>query len=123
MANLDSVTFSITRTSFPDGHICTIEYSYYLHIDPQKYIDDVTFSISVSLYGDDLLHEKLIGNPPYDVHVITKTDSQPIQRKFVVPCEILDEAIGEDKVFLKIFVTTSEGEHITEKSATVKDWF
>ena len=123
MASIDSLTFSITRTSFPDGHICSIEYSYYLHIDKEKYYHDVAFNISASLYGDDLTHEKMIGTPPYDVHMITKQDSQPVSRKFIVPCEILDEAVGEDRIFLKLHIADSEGDLITEKSATVKDWF
>lgn len=123
MANVNSFTFSITRISFPDGHICSIDYSYYLKIDPKKYYEDVSFSIGIELCGKDLLHDKSLGTPPYDSHMIDKNTPQPVSRKFVVPCDTLDENWGADHIYLKIYVSTSDGELITEKSATIEDWF
>lgn len=123
MANVESFTFSITRTSFPDGRICSIDYSYFLKIDPNKYNNDVSFSVGIELFGEDLFHDKSIGTPPYDSHMINKHTPQPINRKFVVPCDILDENWGADHIYLKVYVSGSDGDLLTEKSATIQDWF
>lgn len=123
MISLDSVNFSITRTSFSTGHICSIDYSYALRIDKRKYFADVSFEVSVLLFGDDLLRDKPLGSPPYDSHVIHRDDLMPIKRSFAMPCSVLDEAVGEDKIFLKIHVTSSDGEYVAERSDTIHDWF
>jgi hypothetical protein len=122
-ACIDSVTFSINRTSYPTGHICSINYSYFLRFAEKEVENDVSFQVSVALYGDDLLRNKHIGETVYDSHVITSIEPMPIERSFAVACDILDEAVGEDKIFLKIIATRSDGEIITARSATVKDWF
>ena len=123
MATIDSLTFSITRTSFPDGHICSVDYSYFLHIDSQNYHTDTSFSITAELYGDDLMHDKLLGSAPFDSHVVDKHTHQPVERRFGLPCDVLDEAWGEDRIYLKLYISASDGTLITEKSATIKDWF
>lgn len=123
MATVDSLTFSITRTSFPDGHICSVDYSYFLHIDSAKYHAEASFSITVELYGNDLMHDKLLTLNPLDPHVVDRRTAQPVERRFVLPCETLDEAWGEDRIYLKLSIQASDGEHITETSATVRDWF
>jgi hypothetical protein len=123
MAKIESLTFSITRTSYPDVSICSVEYSYYLHIDAKQYVHDDSFSICVELHGDDILHDKRIGESSYDSHVVNKLDEMPQTRSFSVPCEVLDEAWGEDRVYLKIYVQSSGGEVITQKTATIREWF
>jgi hypothetical protein len=123
MASIDSLTFSITRTSFPDGHVCSIEYSYYLHIDPEQYRHEDVFSMSAELHGDDVFYDKTIGKPVYDTHVISRSDVMPQRRSFTVPCEVLDEAWGEDRVYLKLYVASSDGEMLTAKSAIIHEWF
>ena len=123
MAKIESLTFSITRTSYPDASVCSVEYSYYLHIDAEQFVHDDSFSISVELHGDDLLHDKRIGEPSYDSHVVNKLNKMPQTRSFSVPCEVLDEAWGEDKVYLKMYVQSSGGEVISEKTATIREWF
>lgn len=123
MAQIESLDFSITRTSFPDGHVCSVEYSYYLVLDIQQYNVDETFSIGVELHGDDLMHDKVIGSPPYDTHMVSTKDKMPLKRTFAVDCDILDEAWGQDRIYLRIYVHSSRGERLTEKTATIKDWF
>jgi hypothetical protein len=123
MAEIESLTFSITRTSFPDGHICSLEYSYYLYTYPEQYVHDDTFSISVELHGDEPMHDKKIGEPIYDSHVIDKKTRMPVTRKFSVPCEVLDEAWGKDHIYLRLYVISSGGEILTEDTATISDWF
>ena len=123
MAAIDSITFSITRTSFPTGHICSIDYSYFLRIDEAEFEHHDVFNVSVALYGDDLLFDKHIGQAMYDVHVISVTEPMPVIRSFVVDCSVLNEAIGADKVFIKIHAVSSLGQSVTGRSETVRDWF
>jgi len=107
MARIDSLTFNITRTSYPDASICSIEYSYYLHIDNAQYTHDDSFSVTVELHGDDLLHDKRIGEPSYDTHMVTKLDPMPATRRFSVPCNVLNEAWGENRALLSLRVELS----------------
>ena len=123
MASIDSITFSITRTSYPTGHICSIDYSYALRFTDQEIERNLNYNISVALYGDDLLRDKHIGEPAYDAHIVSINEPMPIKRSFAVSCDILDEAIGEDKVFMKIFAVSSAGDVVSAKSETIKDWF
>ena len=123
MAVIDSITFSITRTSYPTGHICSIDYSYYLRIDEDEFDHNDTFNVSVAIYGDDLLRDKQVGETAYDTHVINVKETMPVKRSFGVDCDVLDEAVGEDKVFIKIYAVTNEGRVLTARSETIKDWF
>jgi hypothetical protein len=123
MAEIDSITFSITRTSYPTGHICSIDYSYSLRVHASEPEADATFHVSAVLYGDDMLRDKHIGAPAYDNHLITVNEPMPINRSFAVPCEILDEAVGEDRIFLKIYALGDKGQVVEARSETIKDWF
>jgi hypothetical protein len=123
MAKIDSLTFTITRTSSPAGHICRIDYGYYLAIDPQQYRHGDSFSVTAELHGDDIIYDQTLGEPVYDPHIVDRSTSMPVDRHFIVPCEILDEALGTDKIYLKLFIKSSEGEILTVRSATVKDRF
>ncbi|MFV2056779.1 MAG: hypothetical protein ACC707_09945 [Thiohalomonadales bacterium] len=123
MANIESLEFSITRKSFPGGHICSVDYSYYIHIDLEQYESNEIFRIDVELHGDDLMKDKLIGDPPYDTHTIDAHGKMPQSRSFAIDCDLLDESWGEDRIFLRIFVNSNRGERLTEKTASIKDWF
>ncbi|WP_455206052.1 hypothetical protein [Kaarinaea lacus] len=123
MAAIDSITFSITRTSYPTGHICSIDYSYFLRIDDNEFEHHQSYNISVMLFGDDLLRDKPIGDSVYDVHTIDVDEPMPVNRQFAVDCDVLDEALGEDKIFIKISAVSNSGEIISAKSETIKDWF
>jgi hypothetical protein len=123
MAAIDSITFSITRTSHPTGHICRVDYSYFLRINEAEFEHHDVFNVSVHLFGDDWLFDKHLGHELYDAHVIGVMDSMPVSRGFVVDCSVLNEAFGEDKVFIKIHAVSSTGQVIEAKSETVRDWF
>lgn len=123
MASIDSITFSITRTSYPTGHICSIDYSYFLRIDEEEFEHHEVFNVSVVLFGDDLLFDRHIGDTVYDAHVVSVTDNMPVKRSFAVDCAVLNEAIGEDRVFVKIHAVSNTGQTITSRSETIRDWF
>ena len=123
MAKIESLTFSITRTSYPVGHICRIDYSYYLAIDAQQFRHGDAFSVVVELHGDDMLYDQTLGEPAYDPHVVDPNTPMPVARNFLVQCELLDEALGTDKIYIKLVIKSSEGEVLSARSATVKDRF
>ncbi|WP_455201923.1 hypothetical protein [Kaarinaea lacus] len=123
MATIKSLIFTITRSSHAVGHICTVEYSYYLQIAAAEYHHDDAFSVVVELHGEDMLLDQTLGNRFYDAHVVDRAQEMPVSRNFVVPCEILDEALGTDKIYLKLVIKSSEGEVLTAKSETIADRF
>lgn len=123
MAEIQSLTFSITRTSSPVGHICRVDYSYYLFIDPQEYRHEDSFSVVVELHGDDIAHDQSLGEHFYDAHIVQKDSKMPAERGFIVDCEVLNEALGVDQIYLKLIVRSSEGQVLTAKSGIIKDRF
>jgi hypothetical protein len=123
MTTIDALTFTITRTSHPVGHICQVEYSYYLTIDTHKYAAGDGFSVMVQLHGEDTLLDQSLGQRFYDAHVVDHRQIMPVKRRFVVPCDVLDEALGVDRIYLKLIVKSSDGEILSAKSATIKDRF
>ena len=123
MAKIESLTFSITRTSFPVGHICRINYAYYLTIDQQQYRHADSFSVVVELHGEDMLYDQTLGKHMYDAHIVDRNMPMPVSRGFVVPCEILDESLGTDKIYLRLYIKSSAGEILNPRSATIKDRF
>ena len=123
MARIDTLTFSITRTSSTVGHICRVDYSYYLYIDPQEYQQGDTFSVVVELRGDDIAHDQPLGHHVFDAHVVQFDSKMPMERGFVVPCEILNEALGTDHIYLRLVIQSSEGNIITARTEVIKDRF
>ena len=109
MAEIQSLTFSITRTSSHVGHICRV--------------DGDSFSVVVELHGDDIAHDQMLGKQVFDAHVVQFDSKMPQERGFVVPCELLNEALGVDKIYLKLVVRSSTGDTLTVKSQTIKDRF
>lgn len=123
MAKIESLIFSISRTSFPVGHICRIDYSYYLYIDPEQYQHGDSFSVVVEVHGDDIAHDQSLGKHIYDAHVVQFNSKMPMERNFVVPCEVLDEALGMDRIYLKLVIQSSAGDILAARSETIKDRF
>ena len=123
MTTIDALTFTITRTSHPVGHICQVEYSYYLSVDPRRYRLGDGFSVVTQLHAEDALLDQSLGQHFYDAHVVDHQQLMPVKRSFVVPCEVLDESLGVDRIYLKLIVKSSGGEVVSERSATIRDRF
>ena len=123
MAKIEALTFGIERTSFPGGHICNVVYSYYLHIDPQQYQHGDSFNVVVELHGDDVIYDRTLGERFYDAHVLDRNIPMPVERRFIVPCEALDESLGNDRIYMKLLIKSSEGELLAARSGTVVDRF
>jgi hypothetical protein len=47
----------------------------------------------------------------------------PVKRSFAVDCSTLNEAIGADRVFIKIFAVSNTGQVVSSRSETIRDWF
>ncbi|WP_455207262.1 hypothetical protein [Kaarinaea lacus] len=123
MATIEALTFTITRTSHPIGHICRVDYSYYLSIDADKYLAGDGFSVLAQLYAEDMALDQSLGERFYDAHVVDHQHKMPVRRSFIVPCEVLDEALGIDRIYLKLIVKSSDGAVLSVKSATIRDRF
>jgi len=123
MAEIQSITFSITRTSHSIGHICRVDYSYYLFIDPEQYKHGDSFTVFVELYGNDLAYDQPLGEEFYDAHLIQHNSEMPVERNFIVSCEVLDEKLGVDEIYLKLIVKSSAGGVFTANSDIVRDRF
>ena len=123
MASIEYVTISIVRTSTPAGHSCMVEYSYYLHTDKDEYQESENYSVGCILYGNDILRNKSLGEPPYDVHSVSSHEAMPVKRHFLVPCDLLDEAWGKDHIYIKVIANSAHGESVSKDSGVVGDWF
>ena len=123
MATIDALTFTITRTSHPVGHICEVEYSYSLDIEPERFLAGDGFSVVVQLHAEDTVFDQFLGQRFYDAHVVDHQQAMPVKRRFMVPCEVLDEELGVDRIYLKLIVKSSDGEVLSQRSATIKDRF
>jgi len=123
VAAIDVLTFMVTRTSHPVGHICEVQYTYFLSIEPDRFLTGDGFSVVVQLHAEDSLFDQYLGKRFYDAHVIDCQQAMPVKRRFVVPCEVLDEALGVDRIYLKLIVKSSDGEVLSQRSATVEDRF
>ncbi|MDH5229561.1 MAG: hypothetical protein OEZ58_12270 [Gammaproteobacteria bacterium] len=123
MAVLTDVMLSIDRSSYPDGSICSIHYSYTLVCDPQEVQSEIGFSVWCQLWGQDVLLDQMLGELMYDTHTLSARNRQKNSRTFVVPCKILNEDIGRDEIYCKVCARSSLGVDAEAISPVVKDNF
>lgn len=123
MSVLDYVTIAITRSSFPEGAICRIDYSYYLNSDRAAYFGNTHFLVECEVWAKDLLREKMLAEHRFDKHTVDARDAMPVQRSFLIPCETLNERIGKDHLFLRLFVQAGNGETFFHASPIVNEHF
>jgi hypothetical protein len=77
----------------------------------------------VELLGDDIVFDRDLDTHFHDEHQLSAHDTMPVTRSFLIPCELLNEAVGRDAIYIRLYVRSSRGETITARSATVKDPF
>lgn len=123
MPSIDYVTFSVNRTSMPEGSVCRVDYSYLLKVGTPEYNADTTFTVQCELCGSHPLFDKELGGRLYDEHSIAASAPMPVKRSFLVPCGVLDERWGEDTIYLRILLSSSRGHEFTAKSPQVRDRF
>ena len=124
MAILQDAHFHIVRDTLEAGSICEIQYRYVLHCEKREIEQDMTFDFGVVLWGQHIVGDEPLGSGAYDIHTYTAAHSLlEVQRHFVVPCEILNEAVGLDEIFLTIICRSPGGEEVTIQTPSVSDHF
>lgn len=123
MARFKQVTFYIDRSTFSLGSVCYVNYEYYIAFDPDEISNEVKYKISVEIWGDDVLVEKRLSKIVYDKHHIVAKKGFELSRSFNVPCEILNEKVGEDRLYIVLRMELN-GELVDSiRSKQVKDSF
>lgn len=123
MARFKQVTFYIDRSTFSLGSVCYVNYEYYIAFDSDEISNEEKFRISVEIWGDDLLVEKRLTNTVFDKHYIVAKNSFHLSRSFTVPCEILNEKVGEDRLYIVLRMEMG-GELVDSiRSKQIKDSF
>ncbi len=102
MAKFRQIGFHIDRNSYSAGSVCTINYDYFVAFDQQELSNKTRFSVYCELWGANLLNEKQLSEIRYDSHEFEATHAINFSRNFVVPCDLLNEKLGEDYLFIKL---------------------
>jgi hypothetical protein len=123
MSAIEYVTLSITRTSFPQGAICRIDYSYYLNRDKLAYRHHDDFTVRCELWGRHLIADEPLGDEVYDVHRVASDETMPVERSFLVPCGLLNEKLGRDEIYIRVIAEQAGGVAVSAKSPVVRDYF
>ncbi|MDH4274840.1 MAG: hypothetical protein OEW08_07375 [Gammaproteobacteria bacterium] len=121
MLVLEDLSFHIQRDSHAHGSVCTVWYTYALHYEGNNAGKPV--ELWVDLWGDGLLRNHTLGDSVYDDHRAILAEKMTHERHFPVPCNILNEEIGMDEIFLRLHATLSDGREFTWDSAVVRDRF
>lgn len=123
MAKFKQITFYIDRSSYPVGSVCSIHYEYFLSFDAEEINAATPFHVYCELWGINVIREKRLTQDQYDVHEFEAKHSIDLARAFVVPCDLLNEKLGEDYLFIKLKLV-KDGVIIDEiKSDEVHDSF
>lgn len=123
MSVIDYVTLSINRCSMPQGHLCRIDYTYHISADKASYSRSSRFHVECEVCGKTLLGEKRLGTEFFDSHDIASHDAMPVHRGFLIDCGLLDEAVGEDAIFVRLHVLGDHGDKFVAESPVVCDYF
>lgn len=100
MAKFKQVTLYIDRSSFSLGSVCFVNYEYFISFNTDEIADEAKYQISCELWGDDVFVEKILSDDVFDKHIIVARQGFHLSRSFNVPCELLNEKVGEDKVYI-----------------------
>lgn len=123
MAEIQDLRFHILRDSMELGSICEIRYRYTLECAPAECDADAVFRIRTEVWGRNPFLDKRIGEASYDMHQLSAHQSQQINRAFIIPCKSLDVELGEDEIYLQVFVIDPLGQEKSYTTGVVKDHF
>ena len=122
MATVENVKLEITESATKPG-FSDLSYSYELHPDEDDRAAQRQFTVSVGIWGEDLLDDDLLAADmdEHQVGLAGTAAGEPvrIQRVFEVETKLLDEDMfGDDEVFL-IVEAHCNGERVSGKSNIV----
>jgi len=106
MATIENVILEISASGAKAGH-SVIAYSYELQPDEHDCAAQREFTVSVGLWGEDLIDDDVLATE-LDEHTVRVGDSGPGEtirekRRFEVETKLLDEDLfGDDEVFLVV---------------------
>jgi hypothetical protein len=122
VATIENVKLEISASGSNAGR-SVIEYSYDLHPDAKDCAEQREFTVSVGLWGEDLLDDDVLATQ-LDEHTVKVRSADPgetirLERRFEVETKLLNEDFcGDDEVFL-IVEALSGGQRCSGKSNTV----
>jgi len=122
MASFVEIGFSIDRSSFPAGSICTINYHYFLQCDAYEIDHSMGFSLWCEVWGNERLGKKMLAGA-LDNHTLVAATNLQQTRSFVIQCELLDDRLGEDNIYLLIKAHASNGVMVQARSPLIKEHF
>lgn len=122
MASVENVKLEISASATKAG-FSNLSYSYELHPDEDDRAAQREFTVTVGIWGEDLLDDDLLATDmdEHQVQLAGAAVDQPlrIQRVFEVETKLLDEDMfGDDEVFL-IVEARCNGERVSGKSNVV----
>lgn len=123
MPKISDVHFHISRDTYEFASLCSIHYHYQLDCVEEEIAAAASFTVWVEVWGKGTLSNLIIGDITYDSHNPICRQSQQVRREFSIPCELLDEAIGKDRIFLKVCLTSSLGLDLCCASPVLEDHF
>lgn len=123
MAEIQDLSFHILRDSMELGSICEIRYHYTLECAPLECDSDAVFKVRAEVWGRNPFVDKRVGRESYDMHELSTHPSQQINRSFIIPCKLLDVEMGEDEIYLQIFVVDPLGREKSYTTGIIKDHF
>jgi hypothetical protein len=126
VATIENVKLEISASAANPAH-SLISYSYDLQPNAEDRAARREFTVSVGLWGQDLLDDDVLAID-LDQHTVSagdqgSTDTVRVERGFEVETKLLDEdLVGDDEVFL--IVEARDGEiRVSGKSNTVIGYF
>lgn len=126
MATIENVKLGITASAAKPGY-SDISYSYELHPDELDCQEQREFTVTVSVWGEDVFDDDVLATD-IDEHAVKVGDGSPgeairVERGFEVKTKVLDEDIvGDDEVYL--IVEALSGDHrVSGRSNTVVGYF
>ena len=122
MATIENVTLGISASARSATH-SVISYRYELQPDEEDCAAQREFTVSVGLWGEDLIDDDVLATE-MDQHTVQAGDQGPsqtiiVERSFEVETKLLDEDLfGDDEVFLTVEARCGE-KRVSGKSNTV----
>lgn len=123
MALITSVDMSIQRISFVAGSICSIRYSYIMQCDELEVENKMGYIVWCELWGRELFGDRLLGEAIFDSHSVVADHQVRNKREFTVPCEILNDRVGPDELYIKVKAESTLCVEFEGQSPIVKDAF
>ncbi|MDX1812546.1 MAG: hypothetical protein R3240_11395, partial [Gammaproteobacteria bacterium] len=105
------------------GSVCALHYEYFLSFDAEDMASEEPYIVYCELWGLNAVREKALSEEKFDAHEFMAKHSMDLARSFAIPCSLLNEKLGEDHLFIKLYLVHNR--HLLDqiKSEIVSDRF